>query len=181
MWIFRHRQAVEGLAEIDRDPLVGQGDAADDVLRHLPEQRLGEVHQIVVVLISLVELEHREFGVVPGRDALVAEIAVDLEHLLHAADDELLEVELRRDAQEKLHVERVVVRGERSRCSAAGDRVHHRRLDLEITPRDEKLADRLHDLRPPDEHFARLRVRDEVDVALPVALFLVGQAVELLG
>ena len=58
--------------------------------------------------------------------------------------------------------------------------MHHRRLDFEVAARDEELADRLHDLRALDEHVARLRVGDEVDVALPVALLLVGQAVELL-
>ena len=129
----------------------------------------------MVVLVGLVELEHRELGIVPRRDAFVAEVAVDLEHLLEAADDEPLQVELRRDAQVELHVERVVVRHERPRRGAARDRMHHRRLDFEIAARDEELADRLHDLRALDEHVARLRIGDEVDVALPVALLLVGR------
>ena len=83
----------------------------------------------------------------PRRDAFVAEVAVDLEHPLEAADDQPLQVQLGRDAQVQLHVERVVVRDERPRRGAAGDRLHHRRLDFEEAARDEELADRLHDLR----------------------------------
>ena len=35
-------------------------------------------HEVVVVGVGLVELEHGELGVVAGADALVAEVAVDL-------------------------------------------------------------------------------------------------------
>src|SRR3712207_8450263 len=56
--------------------------------------------QIAVVPVRLVELEHRELRVVPGRDAFVAEVAVDLEDLLEAADDETLEVQLGRRSEE---------------------------------------------------------------------------------
>ena len=113
-------------------------------LRDVAQQRLGEVHQVAVVRVRLVELEHRELGVVPRRDAFVAEVAVDLEHLLEAADDQPLQVQLGRDAQVQLHVERVVMRDERPRRGAARDRMHHRRLDFEVAARDEELADRLH-------------------------------------
>jgi len=44
---------------------------------------------------------------------LVAEVAVDLVDALDAADDRALEVQLRRDAQVQLGVERVRVRDER--------------------------------------------------------------------
>ena len=69
-------------------------------------------------------------GLCADRDAFVAEVAVDLEHALEAADDQALQVQLRRDAQEHLHVERVVVRDERLGRGAARDRVQHRRLDF---------------------------------------------------
>ena len=59
--------------------------------------------------------------------------------------------------------------------------MHHRRLDLEIATRDEELAHRLHDLRAGDEHASRFGAGDQIDVALPVLLLLIGEAVELLG
>ena len=96
----------------------------------------------LVVAVGLVELEHRELGIVLGRDPLVAEVAVDLVDPLEAADDQPLQIQLRRDAQEELHVERVVVRHERPRQRAAGDRLHHRRLDFEIAARVQEPADR---------------------------------------
>jgi hypothetical protein len=64
----------------------------------------------VVVRVGLVELEHGELGVVLGADAFVAEVAVDLVDAVEAADDQALEVELGRDAQEEIEIERVVVR-----------------------------------------------------------------------
>ncbi len=127
------------------------------LLRDLAQQRLGEVHQIAVVLEGLVELEHRELGIVACRNPFVAEVAVDLEDLLEAAHDQLLQVELGRDAKVELRVERVVMGDERPRRGASRDRVHHRRLDLEIAARDEEFAHRLDDLRPGDEHVGATR------------------------
>ena len=54
-----------------------------------------------------------------SRGALVAEGSGNLEDSLHAADDQTLEVQLDSDAEVQLHVECVVVRGERTGVSAA--------------------------------------------------------------
>ena len=112
-------------------------------------QLLGERHHVGVVGEGLVQLEHRELGVVPRRQALVAEHTGDLEHPVEAADDEPLQVQLGRDAQVQVHVERVVVRDERPGGGAAGDRVEDRRLDLDVAAVDEVLAHR-GDRREPD-------------------------------
>ena len=84
-----------------------------------------------VVGIGLVELEHGELGVVARREPLVAEHPPDLEHLLEAADHEPLQVQLRCDPQVQVDVERVVVGHEGLGVGPAGDRVQHRRLDLD--------------------------------------------------
>src|SRR3546814_17017991 len=84
----------------------------------------------LVVAVRLVELEHRELGVVAGGEALVPEHPPDLEHPLEAADREALQVELGRDPQEEVEVERVVVGGERAGQRATGDRVQRRRLEI---------------------------------------------------
>ena len=105
------------------------------------------MRSIIAVHVAerLVRLEHRELGVVARRHALVAERAVDLVDALEAADEQPLEVQLGRDAQVQLHVERVVVRHERPRGRAAGDRLQHRRLDLEEAARLHEAADRRDD------------------------------------
>ncbi len=104
------------------------------VARGLRDQLLADVHHVVPVAERLVELHHRELGVVAGRDALVAEDPSDLVHALHATHDQPLEVQLDGDPQVELQVERVVVGGERAGVGAAGLGVQHRGLDLDEAP-----------------------------------------------
>ncbi len=158
---------------------VGHVGAAEHGLRQLAEQRLGQVHVVFVVGVGLVELEHGELGVVPGRDAFITEVAVDLEDLLEAADHQALEVQLRRDAQEHGHVQCVVVRLERLGRGATGNGLQHRGFHFEETALVEEAADVRDHLRTHAEGLAHILVDDQVDVALAVALLGVGQAVEL--
>src|SRR5438552_14903103 len=67
---------------------------------------------------------------------------------------------------------------ERSRSGASGDRMHHRGFNLEIAASNEELAHRLHDFRSRDEHLPRLRAGDQIDMALPIFLLLVGKPVK---
>jgi hypothetical protein len=88
-------QPGEGLGQVERAALVLEHLGAQRLARRVAQQALGEVHQAAVVRVGLVELHHGEFGVVARAEALVAEVAVDLEHLLEAADHQALEVQLR--------------------------------------------------------------------------------------
>ena len=156
-------------------------EAPAERLGELGEQRLRQLHEVGVVGVRLVKLEHRELGVVLGRDPLVPEIAVDLVHALEPADDEPLEVELRRDPEVQVHVERVVVRLERPRNGAARDRLHHRCLDLQEAARVEEPPERRDEPRAEQEDRADVGVHDEVHVTLPIAGLHVLEAVPLLG
>ena len=98
------------------------------------DQRLDELHHVAVVGVRLVELEHRELGIVRPVDPLVPEVVPDLVDPLEPADQQPLEIQLVRDAQVERHVERVVVRHERPRRRAAVERLQDRRLDLEEAP-----------------------------------------------
>ena len=86
---------------------------------------------LLVVAVRLVRLEDREFGVVFEVDALVAEDAADLEHLLHAGDAQPLQVQLGRDPQVEIEVVGVDVGEERGRVGAAVDLLQDRGLHLE--------------------------------------------------
>ena len=145
----------------------------------MADQRLGQVHHLSVGNVSLIQLEHGEFGVVPGGHALVAEIAVDLVDALEAADHQALQVQLRRHAQEQVKVERVMVRGERLGRGTACDVMHHRRLDFEEAPCIQPAPHRSDDARTRDEDLARFGCHDEIDIALAVTLLDIGQAMEL--
>jgi hypothetical protein len=113
---------------------------------------------------------------------LVSEVAVELEDPVHAAHDQSLEIELGGDAQVEVEVERVVVGDEGARERAAGDGLHHRRLDLEKAARREEAAE------GPCRSSARFRKTSRVSgwrarsrIALAVAALDVLQAVPLLG
>ncbi|MNF71742.1 hypothetical protein D3C84_536990 [compost metagenome] len=174
-----HREACERLAEMEHLVAVRHVGAAQHQLRQLAEQFFGQVHVVFVVGVGLVELEHGELGVVPGRNAFVTEVAVDLEDLLEAADHQALEVQLRRDAQEHGHVQRVVVGLEGLGRGATGDGLQHRRFHFEEVALGEELADVADDPGAHAEGIADFLVDDQVDVALAVTLFGVGQAVVL--
>ena len=140
-----------------------------------------KIHQVFVGGVGLVELHHGELGVVADRDPFVAEVAVDLEDPLEAADHQPLQIELRRDAQEELHVERVVMGGEGPRRGAAGDRLHHRRFDFEEIVLDHEVADGADDAAALLEDFAHLGIDDQIEITLAVAGLDVGETVPLLG
>ncbi|MNS62151.1 hypothetical protein D3C72_952010 [compost metagenome] len=170
---------MERLGQVQLAVLVGQHGTAARIDRGLADQVLGEVHQPAVVRVGRVELHHGELGVVARAHPFVAEVAVDLEHTLEAADDQALQVQLGRDAHEHLHVQRIVVRDERLGRGAARDRVQHRRFHFHEAGVGHMAAQRRDRVGAGAEGVARFRRHDQVDIALAVLHFLVGQAVEL--
>ncbi len=131
----------------------------------------------MVVGVGLVELEHGELGIVLRRDAFIAEVAVDLIHALQAAYHQPLEIQLRRNAQVEIDVERIVVRFKRTRRGPAGDGLHHGRFHFDITARIQKTPDRLHHFAAFDKNITHVLIHDQVHVALAIAQLHVLQAV----
>src|SRR3546814_9450761 len=76
---------------------------------------------VLIVRVRLVELQHREFGIVARRESFITEVAVDLVNLLETANDQSLEEQFRRDAQIQIAIERVVMCHERPRRRAASE------------------------------------------------------------
>jgi hypothetical protein len=72
-----------------------------------------------------------------------------------------------------------VVRDEGPRHRPAGERLHHRRFDFEVPARGHELAQRRHDPAARLKHPARIRVDDEIQVALAVPGLDIGQPVPL--
>ncbi len=87
------------IAEIELLAVVLHHGRAGGIDGRLFQQLRRKVHHSVVIGVSLIELEHRELGVVLRRDALVAEVAVDLVNPIEAAHHQPLQIQLRRDAQ----------------------------------------------------------------------------------
>ncbi len=145
------------------------------------DELLGDVHHAVVVDAADEPLEHRELGVVLGRHPLVAEELAELVDVLEAADDRPLQVQLGRDPQEEVAVERVVVGLERPRRGAAGQPLQDRRFQLDVAALVHVVADRRQHLGAQLEDLARALVRHQVELALAVAGLGVGDAVEEVG
>jgi hypothetical protein len=137
------------------------------------------ISSVVVIGVGHVELEHREFGIVDRRDALVPEVPVDFEHPREAADDEPLQIQFRRDAQIEIDAQRVVVGDEGLRGGAPRDGVHHRRLDLQKPAFDQKGPDAGDDAAARRKNVVHVRIGDQVHVPLAIPCLDVGQPVPL--
>ncbi len=111
-----------------------------DFLRQRSEELLGQSHQVAVIAISLIELEHGELGIVLGGDPFIAEIAVDLVHAVEPADHQSLQIKLRGNAQVEVEIEGIVMGDERARGGAAGDGLHHGRFHFDVAARIEEVA-----------------------------------------
>jgi hypothetical protein len=115
------------------------------------------------------------------RDPLVAEVLAELVHPLQTPDDQSLQVELRRDPQVEVAVERIVVGREGTRQRPAVEGLEDRRLDLEEAALVEPRADGLDHPGAKLEQLPRLRVRHQVELSAPVAGLDILEAVVLVG
>ena len=75
----------------------------------------------------------------------------------------------------------VVARFERLRRRAARDGLHHGRLDFQKTAFVEKCADAVQHPRPGQKRLARLFVRHQIEVTLPVPRLDIDQPVVFVG
>src|SRR5207245_3578135 len=114
-------------------------------------------------------------------DVLVAAVAIDLVDALETTHHQPLQVELGGDPEKQVHVERVVVSDEWSCDRPAGDGLHHRGFDFDVTAGVEEAAHRLDDPRALHKYFAHLGIHGHVEVALAVTQLYVGAAAPLFG
>jgi hypothetical protein len=118
---------------------------------------------------------------VPSADAFVAITTADFVDAFEAADEQPLQVQLRRDPQKEREIERVVMGAEGTCRRATHQRVQRRRLHLEEAVAIQKITQPLHDQSARTDDRGGRRVRDEVDVAVAIAEVGVGHAVPLVG
>ena len=121
---------------------------------------------MLIVPVRGVELQLREFGIVLERHAFIAEVAADFVHALVHAHQQALQIQLERDAQIQILIELIVMRDERSGRRAAVQRLQDRRFHFEEIEAVEEAPQRIDDLRPLAEHFARFGIRQQIGIAL---------------
>ena len=139
---------------------------AVDVHGGLLHELLDQLADGIIGAIGLVGLDHGEFGGVRGVNALIAEVAVDFEHAIDAADQTALEEQFRGDAKVQVKVEGVHVRGERAGGRATVQGLQHRGFDLEEVVVVKGAAQGGHGLGAVAHHVADVLVRDHADVRL---------------
>ena len=175
-----HRAPGEHLAEVDFLLVVDELSISAKRGQHVANQLLGQVHRVAVVGERLVELDGGELRAVAPRQPFVAEAAVDFVDPLEAANDQPLQVQLRRHAQVQVHAQAVVVGDERPRRRAARNGVHHRRFHFQIVARVEEAANGGDGARANAERLPGCRVGGQIEIALAVARLPIAQAVVLL-
>jgi len=146
----------------------------------LGEEFFVELHEVLIVAVGLIKLEHGEFGIVLGGNTLVAEIAIDFEDAIKAADGEPLKIELRRDAKVKINIKRVVMGDKRPGGGTTSDGVHHGCFYFDVAPGIKKIAQLTDDAGSRFENFAGPLVGNEVEIAMAIAQLHVGQTMPFL-
>ena len=130
--------------------------ALDEVLGQLPDR--------VIRPVGFVGLQGGELGRMRRIRPFVAEIPVDLEDAVDAADHRALQMQLRGDAQVEVLVIGVDVRLEGAGRRPAVDRLEHGGLDLRVAALVEVGAQRLHDPGAQPHHVPGGWAHDEVEV-----------------
>lgn len=110
-------------------------------------------------------------------NTFVTEVTVDFEYTLEATDHQTLEVQFRRDTQVHVEIQRIMVGDKRTRSSTAGITCIIG-VSTSIKPRFTMNWRIPEDLRAHFKGVAGFIVRDEIQITLTIARFLILQAVE---
>ena len=148
-----------------------------EVHGHLLQYLFSKLHHPDVVLIGHIDLHHRKLRVMGAVHPLVAEVFCKLVDSIVTAYYEALQVKLIRYAEVERYVEGIMVSHEWSCCGAAGDRLKHGCLHLEVATGVKELTHRLDYLRALAENLAHFGIDDQVNVTLAVAHFLVSHRI----
>ena len=145
--------------------------------RNLLQQLLGETHHPVVVLIRYIQLHAGELWVVTAVHTLVAEITADLVHTLKTTYNQSLQVQLCRNTHIHIHVQRVVVRDERTSRSTTRNSLQHWGLHLGVTCLVKHLTHRTNNSRTLQENVLHTFVHHQVHITLTITLLWIGKTV----
>ena len=124
-----------------------------------------------------IQLHAGELRVVAAVHAFVAEVTADLIHALETAYNQPFQIQLRRDTQVHIYVQRVMMGDERTGTCAAGYLLQDRGLHLGVTCLVEHLTHRAQDRRALEERVLHAVVDNQIHITLAVTLLRVIEAV----
>ena len=176
-----HSGFAPWLCQVEVVALNNHGGGATCIARCIGNQFFGKCHYFGVVTKCLVALHHGELRVVARRNSFVAEHATNFKHAFHAANNESLQVQLQRNAQEQLHVQCVVVRKEWASVCAACFHVQHWSFHFNELVVVQRLAETGNGGVTNFESASCLFVNNQVGVSLAVTRVYVGKSVPFVG
>ena len=147
--------------------------APNHALCNVLDQALREGHHAAKIRVCLVEFEHRELGVVPARQAFIAEDPPDFKNPFLAAHQESFQIQLQRNAHIKGAIERVKMRLKGPRRCAARHALQDRRFHLREIALPKVFPHRLDDAGTLPEALPRVGVYDQIEITLAVNFLVV--------
>ena len=115
----------------------------------------------------------------PGGQPFISKIAVNLKDPFKTTNQKSFKVELRSDAEIKIHIQGIMMGHEGFGSCAAGYRLHHRSFNFHEIPAIQIFPDEFYNLHSFFERFSALRSNNEVNIALTIPGFNVCQTVPL--
>lgn len=137
------------------------------------EDPFGQIHHREQIAISVVQLQHRKFGIMTATDPFIPEDAANLVHLFDPAHQKTLQWEFERDPKEQRDIKGVVVRVEGACGRSPGDGVQRRRLHLQITLRIQVFADGPQHLHAAMRTSECIGCVDQIEVTVAQPVFFV--------
>ena len=126
------------IADLANEGAVDRSDAGQD-------DSFRDIHHAPVIAVGLVQFEHREFGIVPGADALIPEHPAKLVNALQTPDEHRLRGSSSAMRRIQVDIQRVVMRDKRPGGGPAGDGLQRRSIDFKKPLPVEILSNRLND------------------------------------
>ena len=113
-------------------------------------------------------------------NTLISELPSNLIHPIQTTHNQHLQIQLRRNTHEQIHIQIIMMRDERLSRRTPRNLIHHRCLHFQEVHLVEVRAHELDDLGAGDEGVSCAAVDDQVEETLAVARFLVLET-EVLG
>lgn len=188
--LLHHTDPLPGRREINLEYLIRilnplwmmlHNIAPRDLLHHLREHILRQIQQIMEIRIRHIELTARILWIMRLINRLIPKVPANLIYPIQPPNDQLLQVQFRRNPHIQLHIEIVVVGDEGSGCGTPRYHIHHGGFDLEEVEVVEVLSDELYYFGAGVEGVAGAGVEDEVEETFAVAGLGVFEADAVLG
>ena len=173
-----HGDTCERFAKVDFLAAINDFSCAQYLFGNIAQQLFSQVHDVFIVGICLIELEHGEFWIVFGVHAFVTEYTTDFVNFIKAADNQTFQVQLKSDTQIHIDIEAVVMCDKWTSSSTACDIVQNRGLNFQITFCIQEVAQLFDDHGTFYEYVTNFWVHDKVNVSLTVSQVSVGQTME---